>query len=126
MEHTLLLRIGKELILNVYFIILIVYILSDLLILFSKCCSGKCCKCNEFLEVNYLNDDEFKQLRDVFLDSVVIGKDMFRNTTPTEFTEFMKCIRENSPFDIVIDALNVFYVGTKRIPPYTKVPTFFS
>lgn len=43
------------------------------------------------------------------MNKVVKGDDIYRKTTPQEWQSFERVIKENGPFDIVMDGLNVAY-----------------
>lgn len=57
-----------------------------------------------------MSEKEFGHLREVFLKNVLVGSDIFKNTTPEELQRFFKMVEEKAPFDIVIDGLNVAYM----------------
>jgi aspartyl-tRNA synthetase len=48
------------------------------------------------------------------MDRVVVGKDIFRNTTPEEMKEFLHFVKMTSPYDMVIDGLNVAFAGGSK------------
>lgn len=64
-----------------------------------------------------LGKEEFDELRVNFLNNVLVGDDVFKNTTPQELDKFFKLVKSEAPFDVVIDGLNVAYmIGTKTSP----------
>lgn len=52
------------------------------------------------------------------MKKVVKGADIYQKTTPEEWERFERVIHKNGPFDIVMDGLNVSYLGNLR--NYTK------
>jgi ribonuclease P protein 3 len=56
-----------------------------------------------------LTDKQFKTLSESFLKSVVLGRDVFTKSTPSEITAFQTFLKQSYPYDIVIDGLNVAY-----------------
>lgn len=49
------------------------------------------------------------------MTKVVKGDDIYRKTTPEEWRTFERVIKENGPFDIVMDGLNVSYATNTEI-----------
>lgn len=65
-----------------------------------------------------LTTSEFNTLRDAFLNPVLIGRDIFIKTQPEEFLNYRKFLERTSPYDIVLDGLNIAYAaGNKRNNP---------
>lgn len=56
-----------------------------------------------------ISDENFSTLQNEFLNNVVKGFDIYQKTTPKEWEAFERTIKENGPFDIVMDGLNVAY-----------------
>ncbi|KAE8587407.1 hypothetical protein XENTR_v10021963 [Xenopus tropicalis] len=75
--------------------------------------NGHCQVCKQQLESIHLMPEEYRTLKDVFLQSVIEGHDTFRKTTPQELQEFRQFVRSHPPYDIVVDGLNVAYITTK-------------
>ncbi|KAM8921235.1 mitochondrial ribonuclease P catalytic subunit [Pelodytes ibericus] len=75
--------------------------------------SGDCRVCKDQLESIYLNAEEYATLRAVFLNSVIKGSDTFRKTTPEELQDFQHFVNSRSPYDIVVDGLNVAHMSPK-------------
>ena len=48
------------------------------------------------------------------MNNVVKGADIYQKTTPEEWQAFERTIKENGPFDIVMDGLNVSYLANER------------
>ena len=46
------------------------------------------------------------------MEKVVIGDNVYYNSTPKEFKRFMEFLENAEPYDIVIDGLNVACFGT--------------
>lgn len=72
-----------------------------------------CGNCSNTLDPVRINDDEFKLVRNEFMNKVVKGRDIYQKTTPEEWKRFERVIEENRPFDIVMDGLNVAYLSKK-------------
>ncbi|KAJ7344945.1 hypothetical protein JRQ81_000895 [Phrynocephalus forsythii] len=81
--------------------------------------SGRCSSCNQTLEDINLSPEEYNLLKEKILKEVIQGKDVFRKTTPVELEEFQKFVNIHSPFDIVIDGLNVSKISPKYNPSDT-------
>lgn len=63
----------------------------------------------------YLTNKEFKELSSVFLEKVLVRKDVFQKTNPAELRKFEKFLQNNNSFDCIIDGLNVaFSTGIKK------------
>lgn len=79
--------------------------------------TGRCAACHQHLEHVAISDRQFAELRDAFLDKVLIRNDVFQKSTPEEVTRFKKYVEQTAPYDCVIDGLNVAYsTGTKKPP----------
>lgn len=79
--------------------------------------SGACLSCSNKLSSIQLNADEFAKLSSTFLDDVLIRKDVFLKSSPGEVARFKKFVDMTSPYDCVIDGLNVAYShGTQQGP----------
>ncbi|KAM4690374.1 mitochondrial ribonuclease P catalytic subunit [Rhinophrynus dorsalis] len=81
--------------------------------------SGHCQACKQQLESIDLEPQEYSALKDVFLRSVVEGRDTFRKTTPQELQEFQQFVRSRPPYDLVVDGLNVAHICVKGIRSQT-------
>lgn len=64
--------------------------------------------------------DEFCELQEAFLNRVLVGSDVFRNTTPDELQTFFDFVKLQAPFDVVIDGLNMIYRKGTQIPGLEK------
>lgn len=64
-----------------------------------------------------LTDEEFDGLRDEVLNRVLVGGDVFKNTTPTELEHFRFQVARHAPFDLVVDGLNVAYMSGTNVGP---------
>lgn len=78
---------------------------------------GKCTACQQHLEHVAISDKQFEELRDVFLEKVLIRKDVFQKSTPEEVERFKKYVQQTAPYDCVIDGLNVAYSTGNKKPP---------
>lgn len=45
------------------------------------------------------------------MEKVVVGGNVYYNSTPKEFKQFMQFLEKAQPYDIVIDGLNIACVG---------------
>ncbi|XP_055389123.1 mitochondrial ribonuclease P catalytic subunit [Condylostylus longicornis] len=79
--------------------------------------NGKCENCNLFLERVFISNDEFKLMRNTFLDRAIIHKDVFLKTNPKELENFLKYIDKHAPFHCVVDGLNVAYSINGKLSP---------
>lgn len=71
--------------------------------------TGFCKHCHNKLEKYELSIDEFRELKQVFFDNVIIGKDVFLKSNPGELRVFQDFIQKMGQFDVVLDGLNVAY-----------------
>ncbi|TDG42460.1 hypothetical protein AWZ03_011114 [Drosophila navojoa] len=78
---------------------------------------GKCSNCQQNLQHVAISDAQFTELRESFLQKVLIRNDVFQKTTPEELQRFKQYVEKTAPYDCVIDGLNVAYsTGTKKPP----------
>ncbi|KAL1459217.1 hypothetical protein WDU94_011224 [Cyamophila willieti] len=75
------------------------------------CQSRQCNVCSFPLDRLSIDATEFDSLKRNFLDRALVGGDIFQKTTPQEFEKFLSFLKKTSPYDIVMDALNVAYIG---------------
>ncbi|XP_024051767.2 mitochondrial ribonuclease P catalytic subunit [Terrapene carolina triunguis] len=87
--------------------------------------SGKCPVCNQNLEAIHLSQEEYNALKEKIIKDVIQGTDTFRKTTPQELEEFQNFVGNHSPYDIVIDGLNVANVSKKRNQSQTLLDVVF-
>lgn len=79
-----------------------------------------------------INNEDYELLKSVFIDNVIIGKNVFNKTTPDELESFEKFVKNLGSCDVVIDGLNVAYSAGIKQPPYVyaklvsvlKIPIF--
>ena len=76
--------------------------------------TGKCQHCLQSLKSVKLNDEQYFTLRDAILKAMC-GKDMFVGSTPEEIEMFKNFLDSNTPFDMVIDGLNVTYLQGSKL-----------
>ncbi|XP_078714427.1 mitochondrial ribonuclease P catalytic subunit [Lampetra fluviatilis] len=72
-----------------------------------------CPSCSEKLESIHLTKGEYKELQECIMNDVIKGHDIYRKTTPAELARFQRHIASNGPYDVVVDSLNVSYIGGK-------------
>lgn len=72
--------------------------------------SGTCSACGYKLSNLQVSSDDFENLAKSFLSKVLVGKDVYNNTTPEELQNFKKFVDATKPYDVVIDGLNTAYV----------------
>uniref|UniRef100_A0A1B6EBK8 Mitochondrial ribonuclease P catalytic subunit n=1 Tax=Clastoptera arizonana TaxID=38151 RepID=A0A1B6EBK8_9HEMI len=75
---------------------------------------GICRTCKKTLKAVIVTDEEFYQLKNAFLDPILIGKDIFLKTRPDEILQYQKLLKETAPYDIVLDGLNIAYAGGSK------------
>ncbi|XP_025196412.1 mitochondrial ribonuclease P catalytic subunit [Melanaphis sacchari] len=76
---------------------------------------GKCKNCNRVLKNVDVSDSEFKMLQERFLSNVMIGKNIFNNSSPQELNDFKDFIEITAPYDVVVDGLNLAYAYRGKI-----------
>ncbi|KAL4122450.1 hypothetical protein QTP88_014779 [Uroleucon formosanum] len=77
--------------------------------------SGKCKNCNQVLEHAEVTNSDFKILQERFLSNVMIGKNIFNNSSPQELNDFKDFIEITAPYDVVVDGLNLAYAYRGKI-----------
>lgn len=84
--------------------------------------SGKCMCCNQNLDCLTLSEEEFSILQKNVKEKLIVGSDLFLKTSPDELKRFLDFVNRTSPYDIVLDALNIAYsVGKSDIHNRIKV-----
>jgi len=76
--------------------------------------TGKCHHCLQSLKPVKLNDEQYSTLNDAILKAMC-GKDMFVGSTPEEIEMFKNFLDSNTPFDMVIDGLNITYLQGSKL-----------
>lgn len=71
--------------------------------------SGNCKKCSHKLHTPEISGEEFHELSKLFMEKVFVGDNVYLNTTPGEFKNFLKFLERAGPYDIVIDGLNIAF-----------------
>ncbi|KAK0158199.1 hypothetical protein PV328_009233 [Microctonus aethiopoides] len=71
--------------------------------------NGTCPACGYKLSSLQVSSDDFENLAKSFLYKVLVGNDVYNNTTPKELQEFKKFVDATKPYDVVIDGLNTAY-----------------
>lgn len=77
--------------------------------------SGKCKNCNQVLKPVEVTNSEFKMLQERFMSNVMIGKNIFNNSSPQELNDFKDFIEVTGPYDVVVDGLNLAYAYRGKI-----------
>lgn len=54
-----------------------------------------------------MSTEEFKELKKVFFENVIIGKDVFLKSNPEELESFKHFLKGMTKYDVVLDGLNV-------------------
>ena len=73
---------------------------------------GVCLNCNSRLLLpNKLSPERFDTLRSAVIEHAFIRKDIFFNSDPPEVATFEKFLERHQGFDMVVDGLNVAYLG---------------
>merc|ERR1719186_751600 len=68
--------------------------------------------CRTVLGRREITQQKLDMLQEALVDFVIEKEDIYQNTNPQEFDKFLKLLnteKKLSPFDIVIDGLNVTY-----------------
>ncbi|XP_039293556.1 mitochondrial ribonuclease P catalytic subunit [Nilaparvata lugens] len=73
---------------------------------------GICQNCRKRLVNNSVNEEEYEKLRSSFLNPVLIGRDIFQKSNPEELSDFQRILKSHTPFDFVLDGLNIAYSAT--------------
>ena len=81
--------------------------------------TGECQNCRRKLELRELSHEQFSTLRSAILEKVLQGPDVYITSNPKELNHFLEFLKKNSPYDVVIDGLNVVY-GCKAKTPLNK------
>lgn len=68
-----------------------------------------------------VTDLEFKILQERFLSNVMIGKNIFNNSSPQELKDFKDFIEITAPYDVVVDGLNLAYAYRGKIGNHSLV-----
>lgn len=77
--------------------------------------NGKCKNCNQVLKNVDITDSEFKMLQECFLSNVMVGKNIFNNSSPQELNDFKDFIEITAPYDVVVDGLNLAYAYRGKV-----------
>lgn len=81
--------------------------------------------CESHLDQIHLSNEDYENLKNIVINRILIGQDIFKNTMPYELEKFFHLMELYAPFDIIIDGLNVAYVTDKTgsTITYVKVVT---
>lgn len=61
------------------------------------------------LDFNPLTAEEFKHLQKNVKEKLIVGSDLFLQTSPEELQEFQEFVAQTAPYDVVLDSLNIVY-----------------
>lgn len=76
--------------------------------------SGLCYACKKTLGSLKVTPEEFNNLKKHFLDNAIVGKDIFRKTSPQELERFKDFVTRMHKHDVVVDGLNVAYSSGQK------------
>lgn len=62
-----------------------------------------------------VTDSDFKILQECFMSNVMIGQNIFQNSSPQELQDFKDFIEITAPYDVVVDGLNLAYAYRGKI-----------
>lgn len=82
---------------------------------------GECSVCQRPLDRLDLSEKEFREMRKCFLETVLVGNDIFQRSTPEELQKFITFVSKNAPFNIVLDGLNVAYMSGTSVAQEVNV-----
>lgn len=82
--------------------------------------SGRCQHCSQALTKIKITQKEYENLKVALISDSLIGGDIFKKTNPKELKNFLSFIRRTSPYDIVVDGLNVMYLVKPDGPRHFK------
>ncbi|XP_023227183.1 mitochondrial ribonuclease P protein 3-like [Centruroides sculpturatus] len=75
---------------------------------------GICPNCNHRLSCIDVTTDQFNMLKDAVLSKLMKDTDVYLKTTPDELNRFLNFVKHTSPYDLVIDGLNVSHYQSKK------------
>ncbi|KFB37460.1 AGAP001968-PA-like protein [Anopheles sinensis] len=79
--------------------------------------NGKCSNCKGSLASIVVTEESFQKLKEKFLEAIFVNKEIFNRTTPDELRRFQNVLKKTTPYDVVIDGLNVaFSSGNQKSP----------
>nr|CAG4638706.1 EOG090X0CGF [Cyclestheria hislopi] len=87
---------------------------------------GICEQCKNKLKPSALTSKEYAELKSALMERVLQGPDVFVGSTPKELENFQKFVEETSPYDIVIDGLNVAYLINRNGSGKSKMTTLLT
>ena len=73
--------------------------------------TGRCRFCSHSLESPKISEKEFNALKKAMFERVLTGSDVYHNSNPPELKRFQEFVEKTAPYDVVIDGLNVGYMG---------------
>nr|XP_018896208.1 PREDICTED: mitochondrial ribonuclease P protein 3 [Bemisia tabaci]XP_018896209.1 PREDICTED: mitochondrial ribonuclease P protein 3 [Bemisia tabaci] len=82
--------------------------------------NGWCQHCSQALTKIKITQKEYENLKVALISDSLIGGDIFKKTNPKELKNFLSFIRRTSPYDIVVDGLNVMYLVKPDGPRHFK------
>lgn len=83
--------------------------------------SGNCVVCGTQMDKIEVSQAEFEKVQKVFLNQVIIGRNIFYKSTPDEMKNLIEFVKSKGPFDVVIDGLNVVHHIGAAIPPAERL-----
>uniref|UniRef100_A0A5S6QT54 Vacuolar protein sorting-associated protein 53 homolog n=1 Tax=Trichuris muris TaxID=70415 RepID=A0A5S6QT54_TRIMR len=72
---------------------------------------GCCTACRRSLQRIHISEVEFIQMKEEVYAKILIGENVYRQSTPKEVSRFQRLLAADGPYDIVVDGCNVAFFG---------------
>lgn len=64
-----------------------------------------------------MDKEQFLKMKTYFFNNILIGKNIYLKSSPEEFQNFKSFIEKTSPYDVVLDGLNIAYSHIREKNP---------